>query len=192
MVDAPAGAVAGLVEPDPLVLQRVVHHDLLAEDLPAVFDDAQIRGVLLRLPAGVEVHPEFVAAHREPEVDVVGPPSRRNHPGRASLNDVHVPLEPEDVADDRADEDDDDGEMGDVDAEARDDPLLCIQVKRPAVFGHARPGEGAAHRGLVRFGQSRKSPLLLPPVDVRERSLDVLVQRGPRVPHDLDGPREPV
>ena len=71
LVDRVTGrAVAGLIEGQPLVGQRIVDHDSLLQNLPAVLEHDQIAGELLR-PATplVEADLEIVAPHFEADRD---------------------------------------------------------------------------------------------------------------------------
>src|SRR3990172_5405494 len=189
---SPRLPVARLVEPDPLVLERVVHHDRLAEHLPPPLDDAEVRLVRLGLAARVRFEAERVAPDREPEVLRLVPAPHGDLGDRFPFGNVHEPLESEDVSKDRPDEDDDDGEMGHVDAEPGGHTGLRVEVDLVPLIGDHRLREGRRKRRGILRRPVLKGSLLLPSIRERQGLFEVLVQLRPRVPDDLPHLREPV
>src|SRR3990172_5940459 len=176
----------------PLVLERVVHHDRLAEHLPPPLDDAEVRLVRLGLAARVRFEAERVAPDREPQVPRLVPAPPGGLGDRFPFGNVHEPLESEDVSKDRPDEDDDDGEMGHVDAEPGGHTGLRVEVDLVPLIGDHRLREGRRKRRGILRRPVLKGSLLLPSIRDRQGLFEVLVQLRPRVPDDLPHLREPV
>src|SRR5438067_13655950 len=65
LVDFADVSVAGLVKAHASINQRVVDHDLLAQNLAAIFDHNQVGPPFLRTSVGVVFLTGGVAAHRE-------------------------------------------------------------------------------------------------------------------------------
>jgi len=83
-------------------------------------------------------------------------------PGFLSLRDIHVRFEPEDIPDDRSDEDDDDAGMGGVRAEPGGNALLRVKVYHPVRFGDPGRREHPGESGFVLFRPARDIALALP------------------------------
>ena len=162
----PRIAVAGLIEPDALVHQRIIHRDRLHGDRPALFKDGQRAVVRLHGSIVVVVDPEFV--HVEVKITL------RDMIGLALQADAEF-LEPPIAADEPAQHDHGGAEMGHVRAHASHHALgrvqrglLGIVLGQHAIalpdqhfgdpFRHARLGAGHWDRRGVLHALDERQP----------------------------------
>ncbi len=141
--------IARLVEGDPLVIQRIVDLDRLAQNFPAVFEHDQVAGeVLGAIAVGVIGDFKVFAGNRKTQGGGLLAAALVDDVGGAALEDVDVGLVAEAVADDGADEDDQDRQVGDINPEAGPGALLGEEMNPLALLADYG-------RGKVLFQQVR-------------------------------------